>query len=639
MERQTSGIIVLGAALVAGSGLQTCRNERPPVEPTPSSAGASSAVPGATATDTALPAVAGDLSAQEVAEFYHYPEGSEVLPYFVLRSKLLRTGDQPFWEHLERFGLLGDADSERNPEGLPVGMTLDVPRDMSFLGLRMTGFNCAACHVGEISAEGKTLRVLGAPSRFDIKSFYREFGAALRAPLESVSQSWQLFRESLKERNAARALRGAAPAGAQARAAGEAADRSALSSLEQFDPEHPATPFEEELARALQHQYDQARRESAPQRRPSLLDGATRLGETRRQVRPGLVRALQRPEAELPQGIRELVPAAREQAVTELVTEFTAVIQLLVSRLRLATQIGKVEDSVAPGPGRVDAFVTAKDILFGTTDPPNSPVSFPHLWSIDATHWLHWDGNTNSVMERNLGQAIGLGAVFDAQHKSTLLPRNIHALESWARRLRAPSWPFALDAQKVARGRALFEDKCASCHGPSPGSENTALAEIETDPNRAESFASQVNGQPLAQELHILLEKIKNQAYADAQPPISAEQAKEFEAGRLPSIWRGSRAYANRTLSGVWATAPYLHNGSVPTLAQLLELQPRPSTFQLGQRGYDTQLVGVPTQGSGSFTFDTRTPGNHNTGHSGSRYGSTLPEPDRWALLEYLKTL
>jgi mono/diheme cytochrome c family protein len=398
--------------------------------------------------------------------------------------------------------------------------------------------------------------------------------------------------------------------------------------------------FEEELAKELRRQFERANAEGIPQRgRTSLLDGTQRLEETRKQVRPAARKALTRPDADLPQGLRELAPATREKAVTGIVAEFKAVVQLLVSRVRLAAQIGKVSDPVMAGPGRVDAFVTAKDILFGTADAPNSPVSFPHLWSIDATKWLHWDGNTNSVMERNMGQAIGLGAVFDAQGQSTLLPHNLHALESWARRLRAPKWPFDLDPQKAARGQTVFEDRCASCHGASPTSEDTALADIETDANRAVNFDSGVNGQPLHQALQNLLAKVKKQAYADAKPPIAPEQAKEFEAGRIPSVWRSRRAYANRTLVGVWATAPYLHNGSVPTLAQLLEIKPRPDTFPLGQRDYDVQLVGVPTQGSGTFTFDARTPGNRNSGHSGSRYGSDLPEAAKWALLEYLKTL
>ena len=66
-----------------------------------------------------------------------------------------------------------------------------------------------------------------------------------------------------------------------------------------------------------------------------------------------------------------------------------------------------------------------------------------------------------------------------------------------------------------------------------------------------------------------------------------------MEAGRLPTKWQAPRCYANRTLEGIWATAPFLHNGSVPTLAHLLQLEPRPARFSLGHSAFDITRVGV----------------------------------------------
>ena len=99
-----------------------------------------------------------------------------------------------------------------------------------------------------------------------------------------------------------------------------------------------------------------------------------------------------------------------------------------------------------------------------------------------------------------------------------------------------------------------------------------------------------------------------------------------------------SFAYKARPLNGIWATAPYLHNGSVPNLWALL--QPgakRPGKFYVGSRAFDTKNVGlVSGQSEGSFEFDASIEGNSNLGHE---YGTDLSDDDKWALVEFLKTL
>src|SRR5262249_54013441 len=82
--------------------------------------------------------------------------------------------------------------------------------------------------------------------------------------------------------------------------------------------------------------------------------------------------------------------------------------------------------------------------------------------------------------------------------------------------------------------------------------------------------------------------------------------------------------YKARPLNGVWATAPYLHNGSVPNLWELLSASRNPS-FQVGSRIFDPVKVGFDP--SGSFTFDTTVPGNYNTGHP---FGTSLTDPEKW---------
>jgi hypothetical protein len=105
-------------------------------------------------------------------------------------------------------------------------------------------------------------------------------------------------------------------------------------------------------------------------------------------------------------------------------------------------------------------------------------------------------------------------------------------------------------------------------------------------------------------------------------------------------------AYKARPLEGIWATAPYLHNGSVPTLYHLLlPAAQRPRDFHLGTRDYDPRFVGYdwrPTAPGNSFRFeafdgDKPKDGNANIGHD---YGAgAMSDDDRWALVEYMKTL
>lgn len=97
------------------------------------------------------------------------------------------------------------------------------------------------------------------------------------------------------------------------------------------------------------------------------------------------------------------------------------------------------------------------------------------------------------------------------------------------------------------------------------------------------------------------------------------------------------QAYKARPLNGIWASSPYLHNGSVPTLHDLLlPVAQRPAQFSVGRWEYDPRKVGYVSDGQAPFVLDTTLTGNSNRGHE---YGAGLAEADRWALVEYLETL
>ena len=124
-----------------------------------------------------------------------------------------------------------------------------------------------------------------------------------------------------------------------------------------------------------------------------------------------------------------------------------------------------------------------------------------------------------------------------------------------------------------------------------------------------------------------------------------------MNGGRLNEV-APNLSYKSRPLDGVWATPPYLHNGSVPNIDLLLSpLADRPKKFWLGHREYDPKHLGyVYDKLSGGFEFDTSKRGNYNIGHlfddapadgakMPGRIGPKLSPDDRRALIEFLKTL
>jgi hypothetical protein len=194
------------------------------------------------------------------------------------------------------------------------------------------------------------------------------------------------------------------------------------------------------------------------------------------------------------------------------------------------------------------------------------------------------------------------------------------------------------------------------------------LSVVGTDPMTAINFERQVvmadgSIRTFPDAALELITRIKQKAYQnrglDAQTIALWEQRQTrkgpawdptFRAPLLNSEQyddtRGRKVYRAKTLVGIWATAPFLHNGSVPTIYDLLKpAAERPTAFPTGQREYDPVKLGIQTDpsqftlppGMIPFQFDTRVRGNWNTGHEWSFYPS-LTDDARYAIIEFLKT-
>jgi mono/diheme cytochrome c family protein len=282
------------------------------------------------------------------------------------------------------------------------------------------------------------------------------------------------------------------------------------------------------------------------------------------------------------------------------------------------------------GPGRVDTFNPYKlmqaNMPLSTIQPKErvGAADFPAIFRQRPREGmqLHWDGNNTSLAERNLSAAMGAGVTSDSvDHDS------IERVARWLLDLRPPPSPHRPDPAAVARGRETYMRVCATCHAYQDAQDyefkGAKLGQVEpnatlgVDPHRLDSYTEGFRNVQLT-------EFFKGTEY----------QFKYFKK---------TDGYANAPLDGLWLRAPYLHNGAVPTLADLLEPpDKRPERFVRGIDMLDASRGGfvAPSCDSapvpaGAFCFDTRLPGNGKGGHL---YGTDLPANEKSDLLAYLLT-
>lgn len=301
------------------------------------------------------------------------------------------------------------------------------------------------------------------------------------------------------------------------------------------------------------------------------------------------------------------------------------------------------------GPGRTDTFTPAKTLLEFPLERLQTKelvglCDFPSIWLQGQRKEMklnaHWDGNNSMMEERNKSAAFGTGT-FPPTIDLKLLSR----VEEWLLKKEPPPYPFAINQERSAQGSALYAQYCASCHGKNGrdfAGEHVGkvapIAVIGTDRHRLDSYTEEL---------------------ATAQNTLYAGYPWRF------SHFRKTFGYVNMPLDGIWARGPYLHNGSVPTMRDLLNpAAERPTVFYRGYDVYDQEKMGFvsaverfnddgtskndPKNPQRYFRFETETrvgatprernEGNSNAGHEGVAYGTLLTPEEKDALVEYLKT-
>jgi hypothetical protein len=300
-------------------------------------------------------------------------------------------------------------------------------------------------------------------------------------------------------------------------------------------------------------------------------------------------------------------------------------LQTLDLRNRMAPILS--HDAVPWGRGRVDTFNPYKAIQFNwdLSKLPdrelNGASDFPSIWNQkprEGMH-LHWDGDNDSVDERNLSASLGAGVT-----PMTVDHERLKRVRDWIWTLPPPQYPYSVDTTLAGLGAPLYQQHCAECHGDrrfrdgvvsgSKLGQVVPIDAIKTDRHRLDSYTT---------------------TFALNQYGLYPDSPYRF------SHFRKTNGYANHPLDGIWLRGPYLHNGSVPTLRDLLDApELRPVTFYRGNDVFDQAKVGfvsdVPSANGLTFSlYDTTRPGNGNGGHV---YGTTLSDADKRAIVEYLKT-
>ncbi|OSJ19304.1 hypothetical protein BST63_03225 [Bradyrhizobium canariense] len=346
------------------------------------------------------------------------------------------------------------------------------------------------------------------------------------------------------------------------------------------------------------------------------------------------------------------------------------------------------------GVGRLDAIAMIFNRLTGLDlgPPPGhlireniksavAPVRYPFLWNAHKQDKTQWPGFApNFIPElrlaRNLGQVYGVFADF-APRKDAASPTGdgidyltnnsanlagLRSLDTITTFIGPPRWPWAIDSTLKSQGEVIFVRECQGCHGsgkdaPPWKTQITPIAKIQSDYAELDLLkrnalsgvlkgSTMVPDGPLNEEdtaLRILTASVIGALVQEQQYAFAAKDPNTIKA-KFGKLFTGQDepGYEARVLDGIWASAPYLHNGTVPTLTELLKpAAARIPIFAVGS-SYDPATLGLAAAQPQPSTIvtttgcDDRGSGNSRCGHE---YGTALSEAEKKALLEYLKSL
>lgn len=675
------------------------------------------------------------LDERETAELWHLSEGSDVFPvrwFMNVKSQTTKDNNKgtPLYAELYRkFGIIdepstyaGKTYSHRYPfryvgitaswvdadpkkadalleyEGKPIKES-EIYGVKEFEGKKsivMVGTNCAFCHSGNVQVGDSHKLIDGAPNMMYIRGFFQDIaGSTVKTLLDE-----KLLEDLLRD------------TGAQGNLRVIAKQLSDGFRNELLDPTWGKKLLGEIIEDVSSSRLFSVAARVAADKKAQTVKKA--LFQKRTVVQKYLEKLLA-----LTYGMKE--------------EELTPTMRLRMKYLSVLLGTNPKVQVTNEGYARTDAFGRISNLVARGDDPIDlvATVSLPPMWAIKYKAAFHYNSNTNSVIMRNVGQAFGLGAILtgepgckddnnNACHASTVNLYNLNRLESLLYKLKVPNWqemfpedqvPEAkVDMPMAINGCNVYYKTCAGCHeagtrvGPSHRMINTELftpTQIGTDDVYAKLQGTKIGTTDFRVGLFDFTKKVRDRYFSEHG--IDQNQVRVWQRAELrgPEVFRDTylgapvydvkrtsenfidvsymdnegkpgQAYTPRMLAGIWATAPYLHNGSVQNLAGLLTPpDQRPRFFFLGPATYDEETLGFdpdPIQNrklsrgerwaNASFgrrlinigqsdevakckmnlpgCFDSNEKGN---GHLGHNIGTNLSSQDKRSLVEFMKVL
>jgi len=643
--------------------------------------------------------------------FYNTTQGSDLIPYDFFVSLEQADSQEPLRspQNIDKYRYLPQKATDSNPDALPVGFVKD-----QYQGKHYVGYTCAACHTGQVNYKGQAIRIDGGPAMADMVSFLKALEFSMKTTLVDP-QKLARFKTAVVARDGDYAKGDDQKIEADLK---QWANTIALYNSINYSHLNYGNArldaFGRIYNRVLEHviNKDQLRYALMTMTHPKkgedgvveerilseeqvnniLKDGVNDviIGDKGFSlVMERLTKALKCEEGKI---CKDLV-RARKAIFNEPDAPVSYPFLWDVPYSDYVQWNGLAANADIGPMGRNTGEVIG---VFGTLDwqeyqPWYRKLGLEVPW-FRLTSWI--TGESRKKHEIQFNSSIDL--------------TNLQRIESSLKTLKSPEWPEkilgTIDRKKAERGQLVYNEYCASCHQVIDrndpyrliASNLTNIAKVKTDPATAENsvqytgyagnfeyvYQSTDAGNLIIQKrapvVQVLTAATKG-AVATPDPDkgyfrrvvdwvylivksVSENKIKasvktgDYLPDTTANPYQSLLSYKGRPLNGIWATAPYLHNGSVPNLwSLLLPVEERPTEFCVGNREFDPVNVGFVTGGcdlnspDDKNRFLTSLKGNYNTGHeygarevkdaSGKVIQDKLTDDERWDLIEYIKTL
>jgi hypothetical protein len=320
----------------------------------------------------------------------------------------------------------------------------------------------------------------------------------------------------------------------------------------------------------------------------------------------------------------------------------TLKLRLRKPRSHLDGAVGKT--LLSAGPGLTNAVIFGVDLgalrdeemnvhlNYPVPDVPGFGMDAPPFWNVKYKQRLYCDNHAPNY------HRVIMQFILHPWNNASYVKRQegkFRHIQAWIRSVKSPPSPLETDSELAERGRIAFHRACAECHGTYRDGELAdypervvPIGELGTDPVRLEQLRPEFR------------EKLKSSWLTE----------KEGEPGVHHEVVIDARGYVAPPLKGIWASAPYFHNGSVPTLWHVLHPGGRPRVWRRIGREYDAERVGHRVEEFDALPeeyprldkyerrrfFNADDLGKQSGGHD---YPDLLSDEEKRAVLEYLKTL